>query len=232
MIRNKSVLAVIPARGGSKGIPGKNIKPIAGKPLIAWSIEAARESRYIDRLILSSDDPEIVRVAKEWGCEVPFLRPEELARDDTPGFATVLHALQTLPENYDFLILLQPTSPLRSTANLDGFIEKLVGEDAPAMLSVSQVKKPPYWTFTMEPRKNLLRRFLAEGQIPSRRQDIPDLYEINGALYGGKTEWLLRQTSFLSEQTAGFIMDTENSVDIDGPLDFEICEFLLNKRQK
>nr|HPK54819.1 acylneuraminate cytidylyltransferase family protein [Smithellaceae bacterium] len=114
MIQGKTVLAIIPARGGSKGIPRKNITNLAGKPLIAWTIEEAKKSKYIDRLILSSEDNEIIQVAKEWGCEVPFIRPRELAEDDTLGIEPVLHALNTIKKKYDYVVLLQPTSPLRS----------------------------------------------------------------------------------------------------------------------
>jgi len=114
MIDNNMVLGIISARGGSKGIPRKNIKLLAGKPLIAWTIEEAQKSQYLDRLILSSEDMEIISTAQSWGCEVPFIRPAELARDDTPGIDPVIHALHQLAEQYDYVMLLQPTSPLRT----------------------------------------------------------------------------------------------------------------------
>ena len=121
MIEGKKVLAVIPARGGSNGVPRKNIIDVGGKPLIAWTIEEARKSKYIDRLILSSDDREIIEIAKRWGCEVPFEQPAEMARDGTPGIAPVLHAIEMLPD-YDYVVLLQPTSPLRQVEDVDGCI--------------------------------------------------------------------------------------------------------------
>jgi CMP-N,N'-diacetyllegionaminic acid synthase len=114
MINGKTILGIIPARGGSKGIPRKNLIIFGGKPLMAWTIEAGLQSHYIDRLILSSEDEEIIAVAREWGCEVPFIRPAELSRDDTPGIEPVIHAIKTLKTSYDYIILLQPTSPLRS----------------------------------------------------------------------------------------------------------------------
>ncbi|MEH2097772.1 acylneuraminate cytidylyltransferase family protein, partial [Nostoc sp.] len=121
MIHGKKVLAIIPARGGSKAVPRKNIREIGGKPLIAWTIEEAKKSQYIDRLILSSEDDEIISIAQKWGCEIAFKRPVELAQDDTPGIAPVLHALNQLPI-YDYVVLLQPTSPLRQVIDIDGCI--------------------------------------------------------------------------------------------------------------
>lgn len=120
-------LAVIPARGGSKGIPRKNIREIAGKPLIAWSIEEAKKSKYITKLILSSDDKEIIDVAKQYGCEAPFVRPKALAADETPGVDPILHAIEQCP-GYDYVVVLQPTSPLRTVENIDGAIEMLLAK--------------------------------------------------------------------------------------------------------
>ncbi len=114
MIAGKTVLAIIPARGGSKGVPRKNIRLLAGKPLIVWTIDEAKKSKYIDRFILSSEDDEIIKIAREYGCEVPFKRPIELAQDDTPGIEPVIHAINTLEDKYDYVVLLQPTSPLRT----------------------------------------------------------------------------------------------------------------------
>ena len=131
MIEGLSVLGLIPARGGSKGVPRKNIRLVAGRPLLAWTIDAARASRYLDRLVLSTDDCEIGAVAIAAGCEVPFLRPPELARDDTPGIDPVLHALGQLPP-FDIVVLLQPTSPLRLASDIDGCIERMLAARAPA----------------------------------------------------------------------------------------------------
>jgi CMP-N,N'-diacetyllegionaminic acid synthase len=125
MFEGKTILAIVPARGGSKGVPRKNIRLLAGKPLIAWTIDEAKKSRYIDRLILSSEDDEIIEVAREFGCEIPFKRPDELAQDDTPGIESVIHAINTLEEKYDFVVLLQPTSPLRTVEDIDGLYSPL-----------------------------------------------------------------------------------------------------------
>ena len=149
MISGKSILAIIPARGGSKGIPRKNIKLLAGKPLIAWTIDEAKKSIYIDRLILSSEDEEIIRIAKEWGCEAPFIRPAELAEDNTPGIDVVIHAIDALKEKYDYLVLLQPTSPLRKVEDIDRCIETCIDRNVPACISVSETMNHPYWMKVM-----------------------------------------------------------------------------------
>lgn len=145
---NSKILAIIPARGGSKGVPRKNIRELAGKPLIAWTIEEAKKSKYIDRLILSTEDDEIIEVAKQYGCEVPFKRPIELAQDDTPGIDPVLHAIEQCP-GYDYVVLLQPTSPLRTVDDIDGCIEQLLSSDGTNFcVSVTEPEKSPYWMYT------------------------------------------------------------------------------------
>ena len=136
MINNKSILVVIPARGGSKGLPDKNIMPLAGKPLIEWTIEVARESKYIDRFILSTDSEEIADVARSYQCEVPFMRPQELATDDASGNDVVIHALEYIGEKYNLVMVLQPTSPLRKTEDIDQALEIMEKENAPAVVSV------------------------------------------------------------------------------------------------
>src|SRR5215470_19477410 len=144
MIDGKKVLAIIPARGGSKGLAGKNIIEVAGKPLIAWTIAEANKSRYIDRLILSSDDPKTIEVAKAHGCEVPFVRPAELAQDETPGVDPVLHAISML-RGYEIVIVLQVTSPLRRVMDIDDCLDYLLSCDANACVSVTGVDQNPYY---------------------------------------------------------------------------------------
>lgn len=148
MIDNKRVLAIIPARGGSKGVTRKNIRNLAGMPLIAWTIEEAKKSKYIDRLILSSEDNEIIETAKEYGCDIPFVRPVHLAEDTTSGIEPVLHALKEIV-GYDYVILLQPTSPLRIVEDIDGCIENLIETKSPACVSVTEPTNSPYWMYTV-----------------------------------------------------------------------------------
>jgi CMP-N,N'-diacetyllegionaminic acid synthase len=153
MINGKTILGIIPARGGSKGIPRKNLIIFGGKPLMAWTIEAGLQSHYIDRLILSSEDEEIIAVAREWGCEVPFIRPAELSRDDTPGIEPVIHAIKTLKTSYDYIILLQPTSPLRSAEDIDDCINYCIQAKAVSCVSVTVAQPSPYWMYTLDQQK-------------------------------------------------------------------------------
>ncbi len=226
MIGTKTVLAFIPARGGSKGVPRKNIRDVAGKPLIAWTIAAARKSVYIDRLILSSDDPEIIRVAGEWGCEAPFVRPAELARDDTPGIDPVLHALGALPEKYDYVVLLQPTSPLRAAQDIDGCIEHCLAARADACVTVTAPDKSPYWMYTLGDRGEMRPLIEAAGHF-ARRQDLPAVYALNGAVYVAGTRWLETARSFVAEGTLAFVMPKERSLDIDSEADLLLAGLLL-----
>jgi len=222
MISGKSILAIIPARGGSKGIPRKNIKLLAGKPLIAWTIEEAKKSKYIDRLILSSEDDEIIAVAKKWGCEVPFKRPMELAQDDTPGMEPVIHAVSTLNEKYDYVCLLQPTSPLRKVEDIDGCIEKCILMNALSCVSVTDVDKHPYWMYKIDDEQKLKPLFFDKNV--TRRQDLPKLYVLNGSIYVSSSVEILRSRRFINNETVGYEMEKINSMDIDNEIDFFICE--------
>ncbi|NTZ16376.1 acylneuraminate cytidylyltransferase family protein [Paenibacillus sp. JMULE4] len=225
MINGKSVLGVIPARGGSKGVPRKNIREVAGKPLIAWTIEEAKKSKFIDRLILSSEDAEIIKIAKSWGCSVPFIRPTELSRDETPGIEPVLHAIKVLP-GYDYIVLLQPTSPLRIVKDIDSCIEKCVRLAANACVSVTETKKSPYWMYTMDDSYKM--KPLIPNEV-SRRQDLPVVYALNGAIYVAKTDYLIQSRTFLSNETIGFEIPEDRSLDIDSELDLFLADAILTK---
>jgi len=229
MIDGKSVLAVITARGGSKGVPRKNIRSVAGKPLIAWTIEEAKKSRYVDRLILSSEDMDIVKVAALWGCETPFLRPKELARDDTPGVEPILHVLDNLPDEYDYVVLLQPTSPLRQVDDIDGCIKRMREYSAPSCVTVTEVDKSPYWMYEIN-NASLLIPFLIGREKPLRRQDMPSIYALNGAVYAGESLRVKKMKTFLAPETVAYVMPRERSLDIDTELDMKICEFLLSAK--
>lgn len=221
-----SLLAIIPARGGSKGIPRKNIRPLCGKPLIAWSIEAALQAAGVDRVIVSTEDEEIAEVARAHGADVPFLRPRELAADDTPGIAPVLHALEQLP-GYRDVLLLQPTSPLRTAADIEGILAARAMANAPAAVSVVEAAQSPYWMYRLDARQQLVNLM---GMPPAtRRQDLPTAYALNGALYVADTEWLQRTKTFLAEATTGYVMPAERSADIDTPLDWKWVEFIMKE---
>lgn len=225
MINGKKVLGIIPARGGSKGISRKNLKLLAGKPLIAWTIEEAKKSQYLDRIILSSEDDEIIATARILGCEVPFIRPAELARDDTPGIDPVIHALNRLGEHYDYVVLLQPTSPLRTVEDIDGCIRFCVEKGAMACISMSLTDKHPYWMHTIDERY-CLHPLLPAAQYIQRRQDLPPIYIENGAVLMAQTDFLLKERSFTTDETLAYIIPPERSWDIDNESDFYYCSLL------
>ena len=228
MINGKNVLAIIPARGGSKRVVHKNIRELAGKPLFAWTVEQARESKYIDRLILSSDDMEIIRKAKQWDCEVPFVRPSELSKDDTSGIETILHALEVLPECYSFVVLLQPTSPLRSADDINRCIEMCIENNSPSCVSLVKQDKSPYWMYTIEDN-NKLRSLLEAKTVVCRCHSQANAYILNGAVYVAGTEWLKKNKLLVSSETVGYVMPKERSYDIDTEFDMEICNIMLKK---
>jgi N-acylneuraminate cytidylyltransferase len=230
MIAGRSVLAVIPARGGSKGIPRKNITPLAGRPLIAWTIDAARQSRHVDRAIVSSDDEAIIAVARDCGCEAPFVRPRELALDTTPGIEPVLHALAEVP-GYDIVVLLQPTSPLRDAADIDGCVEQLARSDAPAVVSVREAVDHPYWTYRVSPRGGLEPFVTHDPAVASRRQDLPQAFIVNGAVYAARVDALKASRSFLVPGTLPWMMPAERSIDIDSAQDLVAAEAALKRRR-
>ena len=205
MIEGKRILAVITARGASKGVPRKNIRVVAGKLLIAWTIESAKRSRYLDRVILSSEDTEIIAVAKKWGCDVPFIRPAALAQDETPGIDPVIDALNSLPEKYDFVVLLQPTSPLRTTEDLDRSIELCLKKNAPACVSVTEPEKSPYWMYTLN-AEGRMHPLLENPDDYRRRQDLPRVYALNGAVFVADCHWLVRTQSFVTPETIAYEM--------------------------
>lgn len=230
MIGDKTVLAIIPARGGSKGVPRKNIRDLAGKPLIAWTIEEANKSKYIDRLILSSEDTEIIAVAKDWGCEVPFVRPQELAQDETPGIDPVLHAIQALKEKYDYVVLLQATSPLRTVKDIDGCLELMIKENAKSCVSVTEPDKSPYWMYKMSGSNYKLDPLIPQDVNFSCRQDLPKVYALNGAVYVNQCEHLLNTKKMIFDETIGYRMPKERSIDIDTEADLIFLNYKLSKQ--
>lgn len=225
MIQNQKILAVIPARGGSKGVHRKNIRNLAGKPLIAWTIEEAKKSKYIDRFILSSEDLEIIEVAKKYGCEVPFVRPEKFANDNTPGIEPVLHAINEIP-NFDIVLVLQPTSPLRTVSDIDDGLFFFINIKAPVCVSIAEVKKPPHWMFYLK-QDNKLVPVIAQEKRITRRQDLPKAFLPNGALFIGYVTYLREQKTFYTQKTVGFLMPKERSFDIDEEEDFLYCEKII-----
>jgi len=230
MIAGKRVLAIIPARGGSKGVLRKNIRELGGKPLIAWTIEETKKSNYIDRLILSSEDAEIIAIAEQWGCEVPFVRPQELAQDETPGIDPVIHAIEALEEKYDYVVLLQVTSPLRSVEDIDGCLELMIQENAISCVSVTEPDKSPYWMYTMSEGSHRLDSLITQEIEISRRQDLPRVYALNGAVYVNRCDALMKTKKMINGGTIGYMMPKERSVDIDTEADFVFLNYILQKK--
>jgi len=231
VINGERVLAVVPARGGSRGIPRKNLVLVGGKSLLAWTADAARGSHVVDRAVLSSEDAEILEAGRAAGLDTPFVRPAELARDDTPGIDPVLHALDALEEqgdHYGWVVLLQPTSPLRIAADIDA-AAAFCADGAPATVSVAAADKSPWWMFHMGDGARLEPLFDPASR-PSRRQDAPPVYVLNGAVYVARVDWLRRTRSFLTDDTAGYVMPRERSVDVDEPADLHVVEALLAER--
>ena len=227
MIAGRRVLALVPARGGSKGIPDKNRVRLGGRPLIAWTIDAARASRTIDRVVVSTDDARLALLSSGCGAEVPFLRPRALARDDTPTMPVVMHAIDTLAWT-DVVVLLQPTSPLRTAEDIDACVESFAATGR-AVVSVMPADPPPQHMLvrTAEGVAPLLHRLPAGG----RRQDLPPVFALNGAVYVADAAMLREHGTFVTASTQLHEMPRERSVDIDDPFDLVVAEALLALRE-
>jgi len=231
MINDKKILGIIPARGKSKRLPNKNVLPINDKPLIAWTIEAALASKYIDRVVVSTDDKKIAEMSLKLGADIPFMRPKKLATDKSSSVDVVLHLLEKLEENgefYDFIILLQPTSPLRTVQNIDESIELLESKNVDGVISVCEVNHSPLWC-NIIPEDGDLSNFLDEEISKKRSQDLEQYYRLNGAIYICDTKRLKdERVFFIRSKCLAYKMPQEQSVDIDTKFDFMQAEFLFN----
>ena len=231
MYKNKSFLAFIPARGGSKRLPNKNLLNLAGKPLVAWTIEAAKKSQYVHDIILSSDDDRILEIGRDYGITA-LKRPDYLATDEAKTVDVVMYHLNQIFFQPDFIILLQPTSPLRTSKHIDEAIEYLYNKNADAVISVCEIDHPVEWCNIL-PEDGSLANFIQKEFLNLRSQDLPKRYKINGALYIIKTEKFLKEkTFFLQENIYAYIMDKFSSIDIDDEFDFRFAEFLITNAHK
>lgn len=221
------ILAIIPARGGSKGLPGKNIAPLAGRPLLAWTCAAAGESHHLTRTILSTDDPAIAAAAIP-PCEVPFLRPADLATDSATVTDVILQALDQPGIKADFIVLLQPTSPLRTGQDIDACIELCIKYNVPSCVSVTETK-PIEWCLRIGP-DNQLEPVAGFAEYGRRRQDNPPVVLPNGAVYVARVPWFRETRTFFAPGCVGYIMPPERSIDIDVQADLIFAEALLSKR--
>ena len=231
MYKGKTILGLIPARGGSKGLPRKNIKLLLGKPLIAWTIEQTLASKFLDRVIVSTDDKEIAEISKKYGAEIPFMRPKELAEDNAKGIEVVLHAIDWFRENdkrkqYDLIMLLQPTSPLRKSEDIDKAIELLFLKEAKAIVSVCEVDHHPLWGNTL-PEDGCMKDFIRREVMNKNRQELPIFYRLNGAIYLAYCNYIKERKSFFGEKTFSYIMPRERAIDIDNEIDFELAQILM-----
>ena len=221
-------LAIIPARGGSKGLPGKNIRMLAGKPLIAWTIEAAMASPSIHHTIVSTDDYAIAEVSKAYGADVPFMRPAHLATDTATSIDVVLHALEQCP-GYTHVALLQPTSPLRTSQHIEAAFQLMQNRSADGCIAMTKAEESPYWMFTKSGDGTIKK--LIDLPTATRRQDLPTTFLPNGAIYIARTDNIAAKKSFVGADTVGYEMDAASSVDIDTADDFAVANETVLKMQ-
>tara|TARA_B100000035_G_scaffold302751_1_gene300669 strand:- start:191 stop:877 length:687 start_codon:yes stop_codon:yes gene_type:complete len=223
--KNKTFLGIIPARGGSKRLPKKNVLNLCGKPLVAWSIEAGLNSSYLDMLVVSSDDDQILDIASHSRVHT-LKRPDELATDVASTFDTLKHVLDKI-EKHDYVVLLQPTSPLRTENHIDDAIEFLEAREADAIVSVCEADHNPSWCGTLDDSLSM-KGFLKDEFTNKRSQDLEKFYKLNGAIYICKVDKLLEEKKLiLKDKVYAFIMDRKSSIDIDEQIDFKIAESIM-----
>lgn len=223
-----SIIAIIPARGESRTVPRKNIRLLNGKPLIFYTLEEARKSKHIGRIIVSTEDDDIAEIAKNCGAEV-ITRPEELATDEAKTIDVIFHVLNALKEEgytSDIVVLLQPTSPLRTVNDIDRAIELFLGSDGESVVGVSEFNSA-YWSFKIE--KGHLKPLFDKRYLRTMRQDLDKVYIPNGAIYISTPQMLYKYESFYCDRTVPYIMPAERSIDIDTEVDFMLAELLMKK---
>lgn len=230
------ILAVIPARGGSKGIAQKNIKPLLGRPLIEYTFDAAKASRLLRRIVISTDDSQIAHIAQRNHIEVPFLRPPELAQDDTPALPVIQHTVRFLEQQAgykpEYVVILQPTSPLRTARHIDEALDILICSGADSVVSVTEVPHQYNPYSVMKLQDGRLIPFLANSEQYNLRQKKPTYYARNGAaIYAFKYSTLMDKNSLYGDDCRPYLMTKAESVDIDDQLDFELAEFLMRKNE-
>jgi CMP-N,N'-diacetyllegionaminic acid synthase len=232
MIQQKKVLAIIPARGGSKGLPGKNTRLLRGLPLVAWPIQTALHSKYVDKVLVSTDDPQIAKIAAAHGAEVPFLRPAELAQDTSPSSEAILHAIEFCKqrnEHYDYFVLLEPTSPLTEATDVDQALETLLASDGLAIVSVSKVEAThPVYCATLGADRFLKPYNRESFAKPIRRQEVEALYFFDGSLYISEIQHYLHCQTFYHERTLPYEVPSWKALEIDTLTDFIKIEAIMN----
>jgi CMP-N,N'-diacetyllegionaminic acid synthase len=233
MYKDHVVVCVIPARGGSKGLPGKNIKMLCGMPLIAHTIEQAKKSDYIDRVIVSTEDEAIAQISLEYGAEVPFIRPLELAGDSVATVDVLLHAIHWLESKqylFDILVLLHTTTPMRSVEDIDHSIALLVEEKVDNIFSVTEAHRNPYFNM-VEINKNGYATLAKQGNFTTR-QAAPSVYDMNSSIYVWWKEILKQKKRIFLDKTKIYVMPKDRSIDIDDPMDFKIADMMMAERKE
>lgn len=226
MTSTYKILAIIPARKGSKGVPSKNTKLIYNKPLISWTIEAAQKSKYINKIIVSTDCHKVKEIAESYNINIPSLRPDNLSTDSASSDDVIKYELNKA-DDFDIICMLQPTSPLRDSKDIDYAFEKFFKLKASALVSVCKNQHSPYWSFKIN--KSYLETLFPDMNINKRRQELPDTYKLNGAIYIARIDFYRKNSSFLTNQTIPYIMSFNKSIDIDNLEDFDIAEKRLAK---
>lgn len=228
------IIAIIPARGGSKGVPHKNIKPLLGKPLVLWTVEQAQKSRLIDTLFVSTDDTEIARLCKKCGVEIPFLRPEEFARDDSPTLDAITHTLSSFEKagkKFDIIVLLEPTSPLRKSRDIDNAISSFLNHspDYDALVSVGEIHlENPYAVKKID--NNCVKKIPIGDDVFYQRQQMPKCYFPYGVIYISKIESLKKTGTFYQDKTMPYIIERWQNYEIDDTYDFLCVEAILKEK--
>lgn len=231
MYKNKRILAVIPARRGSKGLPGKNTLDFCGRPLIARTIVQALKSKYLDKVLVSTDDKKTAAIALKYGASVPFLRPKKLATSTSSIIDVLIHALDFINksgEDYEMIMLLQATSPLRTTQDIDDAIKLFFTKNASSVISMCRSEHHPWWAISLN-NDNRIERIPLAGTLHTNRQALPVYYRFNGAIYLTETRALRLKRTFIGKNTYAYLMPLKRSVDIDNRLDFEFARFLTER---
>jgi len=227
------MLAIIPARGGSKGLPRKNIKLLDGLPLICHSIKAALDSKLVDRVIVSTEDDEIAAISKDCGAEIPFMRPKELATDESMVMDTYLNVIDKISKendkSIDNFVALLPTTPLRNSNDIDKAIEIFNNKNANSVISVTETPTPLHWCRKIT-KEGILADYLPNFNAVKNRQNFTKAYVPNGAIYIFKTEVLRKTREYYTDKTFPYLMPIERSVDIDNLIDFKWSEYLMNNK--
>ncbi len=234
MFNNKSILCLILARGGSKGVPGKNLRLLNGRPLIDYTIHAIHDSKIFDRTILSTDSNEIASEARSLGVEVPFLRPGNLSQDKSSALDAITHALKWVEaddKKYDYVQYIFPTAPLRTSEDIKGGISVLFDKKADMVISVCETDHPSFWANTL-PDDGSLKNFIEKKMRNKNRQDLPKSYRINGAIYVAKWDVFYNRMDWFEQNTHAYIMPKERSIDIDDIIDFELAEIIMKETKK